>query len=316
MSYGELIKTSFWTTWRNRYLWFFGFFAGGTGFNFPAPNFGGGDFDGQDGGGASAAMAQSLPTGQDSTVEPGVVMAIVVVVLALAALFIFLSLISQGALADSVAAIDRGGERRFGTAWRSGARAFWRVLGLGVLGFVIGVAIVLVVVAPLVGIVVGVSALTGSTGATIAAGIIAGLIGLAALVVLLVPLAIVWQLALRELVLREERPIASLRQGYRLFRAELGKTLLVFLIQIGIGIGLALVLIVVGLLVGLLLFAPAIALGAGGQETAAIVAAIVAGLILLVPVIVVSGAIGTFNHAYWTLACLRLRALGDQAPAA
>ena len=83
MSYGELIKTSFWITWRNRYLWPFGFFAGGTGFNFPTPNVGGGGFDGQDGGGKSAAMAQSLPTGQGSPVEPGTVIAIVVVVLAL-----------------------------------------------------------------------------------------------------------------------------------------------------------------------------------------------------------------------------------------
>jgi hypothetical protein len=314
MSYGELLKTSFQITWRNRYLWFFGFFAGGTGFNFPAPNFGGGGFDGQDG--SSTAMALPVPTAQGGSVDPGLVIAIVVVVLALIAVFIILSLISQGALADSVAAIDRGGERRFRTAWRSGARAFWRVLGLGVLVVVIGVVVVLVVVAPLVGIVAGLSALTGSTGATIAAGIVAGLIGLAALVVILIPLAILWQLGLRELVLCEERPIASLRHGYRLFRAELGKTLLVFLIQVGISIGLVLLLLIAGLLVGLLLFAPAIALAAGGQETAAIIAAIVAGVILLVPVVVVSGAIGTFNHAYWTLAYLRLRALGEQAPAA
>ena len=34
MNYGELIKDSFRLTLRNRYLWFFGFFAGGVGANF------------------------------------------------------------------------------------------------------------------------------------------------------------------------------------------------------------------------------------------------------------------------------------------
>ena len=35
MNYGDLIKDAFRISWRNKYLWFFGFFAGGTssGFN-------------------------------------------------------------------------------------------------------------------------------------------------------------------------------------------------------------------------------------------------------------------------------------------
>jgi hypothetical protein len=46
MNYLDLIKDAFWITLRNRYLWFFGFFAGagggGTNFGFPS---GSGDFD-------------------------------------------------------------------------------------------------------------------------------------------------------------------------------------------------------------------------------------------------------------------------------
>ena len=34
MNYGDLIRDAFTITLRNRYLWFFGFFAGGTGTNF------------------------------------------------------------------------------------------------------------------------------------------------------------------------------------------------------------------------------------------------------------------------------------------
>jgi hypothetical protein len=50
MNYGEIIKAAFWITLRNRFLWFFGFFAGGTmagaNFNILPGNFG--DFDGED----------------------------------------------------------------------------------------------------------------------------------------------------------------------------------------------------------------------------------------------------------------------------
>ena len=47
MNYGDLIKDAFWITLRNRYLWFFGFFAGGTSANFNPPLPSGG-FDGFD----------------------------------------------------------------------------------------------------------------------------------------------------------------------------------------------------------------------------------------------------------------------------
>jgi hypothetical protein len=45
MNYGDLIKDAFWLTLRNRYLWFFGFFAGGS-FNVPSGGSGGFDDDG------------------------------------------------------------------------------------------------------------------------------------------------------------------------------------------------------------------------------------------------------------------------------
>jgi hypothetical protein len=50
LNYGDLIKDAFWITWSNRFLWFFGIFAGGmtanANFNIPPGNFGG--FDGDD----------------------------------------------------------------------------------------------------------------------------------------------------------------------------------------------------------------------------------------------------------------------------
>ena len=60
---------------------------------------------------------------------------IVFVLLALVLFVIFLALvvISNGGLADSVAAIERGERRRFGSTWRAGTSRFWRVLGYCIL---------------------------------------------------------------------------------------------------------------------------------------------------------------------------------------
>ena len=309
MGYGEIIGSAFRITWRNRYLWFFGVFAG-AGANIPTPNPGVGNFDYK---GPDTANAAAPAWAQAATPDPGLLVAIGLGVLLLVAVLVVLSLVSQGALADSVAAIDRGGERRFGTAWKAGTRHFWRVLGLVALLLAIILAVIIVVGAPLAGVVIAVFSTTEALGVRIAVGIVAGLIALAALLLLFIPLQIVGHLALRELVLREERPVASLRRSYRLFRAHLGKTLLLLVIQIGIAIGATIALVLAALLVGLILFLPTIGLAIGGLETAAIVTGVVAGGVLVSLVIVAYGAVGAFNHAYWTLAYLRLGRLPTEA---
>src|ERR687896_344060 len=109
MNYGDLIRDAYRITLHNRYLWFFGFFAGGTGSNFfgNVPS-GGGNFDFDDfqrsGAGVSGLTAQ-VGQGLSETV---LIIGIVVIALLIALFFIALAIISQGALAESVAAIDRG----------------------------------------------------------------------------------------------------------------------------------------------------------------------------------------------------------------
>jgi hypothetical protein len=101
MSYGDLIRDAFRITLRNRFLWFFGFFAGSAFFNFPS---GGGNFDtdnfDRSGAGTSALAAQFGSSVLDSVV---LVVGIVAVVLLIVLLFIVMSIISQGGLSESVA---------------------------------------------------------------------------------------------------------------------------------------------------------------------------------------------------------------------
>ena len=137
MNYGELIKDSFRLTLRNRYLWFFGFFAGGTAtnffFNVPS-DFSGApqDFESFDPGSMTLSPALIAQSGLGGGAV-ALIAALIALALLLFLVVIALSLLSRAALVESAAAIDRGEERRFTSAWRAGIGGMWRVLGLGIL---------------------------------------------------------------------------------------------------------------------------------------------------------------------------------------
>jgi hypothetical protein len=306
MNYGDLIRDAFRITLHNRFLWFFGFFAGGTGSNFfgNVPS-GGGNFNPDDFQ-QSSTMLSAIQVGQGLS-NAVLIVGIVIVVLILALLFIFLAIVSQGALADSVAAIDRGEGRRFGTAFGSGMGNFWRVLGYYILFFLVALGLIVVIAIPVALLIGGTFAATQSTGARISVAVVVGLLALLLLIVVFIPLSIIAQYALRDIVVRRERVLGSVASGYSLFRHNIGRSLLLWLIQIGLSIGIAIAFILVLLIVGLVLAIPAIVLAvAGSSTTALVVAGAPAVLIVFVLFLVLSGAIGTFSHAYWTLAYLRL----------
>jgi hypothetical protein len=314
MNYGEIIKAAFWITLRNRFLWFFGFFAGGTmagaNFNILPGNFG--DFDGEDfgdpGRGGSGGMTPTPGLDPSRWVLDNLALILVVaaVVVLIVLLFMIMSLISQGALAESVAALDRGENRRFSSAFSAGVSKFWHVLGYFLLLVLISLGLLLVIGIPLALLVTVVFATMEAPGARILTVVLAALAGFVFLLAVFVPLIIVWQFGLRKIVVHQEGVVGSIGSGYWLFRRNLGKSLLLLVIQIAISIGAGLALLIATLLLGLLLAAPALILFAAALNTAGIVAGIVAGLILLPLLLVASGALGAFNHSYWTLAYLRI----------
>jgi hypothetical protein len=246
--------------------------------------------------------------------ETVLILGIVVVVLIIALFFIVLAIISQGALADSVAAIDRGQGRRFGTAFRSGLNNFWRVLGYIVVFLLVALGLLVVIAIPVALLIGGTFAATQSTGVRISVAVIVGLLAILLLIVVFIPLSIIGQYALRDIVVRRERVLGSVGSGYGLFRHNIGRSLLLWLIHLGLSIGIGIAFILLLLIVGLVLFIPTIALAVAGSSTGAIIAGVIAGLILLPILLVVAGAIGTFSHAYWTLAYLRLTAPPTPSP--
>jgi hypothetical protein len=323
MNYGELIKDAFRLTLRNRFLWFFGFFAGGTsaeGGNFSFPSGGPGGFDdddfddfGEPGQGDFGGAASGFDPGQWIFDNLALILAIVALVALIALFFIVMSLISQGALTESVAAIDRGESRRFSTAFRAGLSNFWRVLGYYLLFILIALGLLLAIWVPIGLLIWSVFASTEPGMALSLLAIMAGLIGFVLMIVVLIPLSIIGQFALREIVVRRERIVGSIGSGYRLFRRNPGKSLLVWLIQLAVSIGIGIALLIIFFILALILIGPGVGLLVANYTALGIPVLIVGGLIFLAPLIVALGAFGTFGHSYWTLAYLRLVAPAEEA---
>lgn len=312
MNYGDLIRDAIRITRHNRYLWFFGFFVGlGSGGGGGTGGGGGGDFDEQSSAEIASVSTAALQQGPLDNLP--LIVGLVVVALLIFLLFFALYVVSQGGLTESVAAIERGEERRFSSTWRAGVSYFWRVLGQILLFVGIVLGLLAAVGIPVALLVVGTFAATEAIAARALVAVVAALVVVALLVAVFIPLAIVRQFARRELVVRGEGVLASVGSGYRLFRQNLGRSLLVWLIQLGVMLAAGIALIIALLIVGLVVALPAIALGVAGYTTGAIVAGVVAGLILLPLFVVAVGILGTFNHSYWTLAYLRLAAA--RAPA-
>ncbi len=296
MNYGDLLSEAFRLTWRNRFLWFFGFFVGGASFNVPS------NFGGQQGAPFEAAPGPVRWISENLALFLTLVIALVVVI---ALVFIVLAMLSHGALAESVAALHRGESRRFGLAWRAGTANFWRVLWLKGLIFLMALGLALLILLPVGLGVVAVLAATDSTGVRVLFIVLLVLVGFLALIFVFLPYAIINQFALRELVVGRRRVLESIGSGFGLFRRNIGRSLLVWLLQLGVMLGLGIATLVVVVILGAILLGPAIALFAAEQTTAAVVVGIVGGLLFLVPLFVISGALSAFNHTYWTLAYLR-----------
>jgi hypothetical protein len=312
LDYGALIGDSLRLTLRNRYLWFFGFFAGGTGVNaiFQVPsNFQNvpDDFENLDLGSAALSPALALQTGSGG-VGVALIIALVLLAILLTLVLIALSLISNAGLIRSVAAIDQREDSGFAATWRSGVNGMWRVLGVTVLLFLLGLGLLLAVGAP-AGLGIGlVFLLTQSVAARVIVTVLVSLVAALLLIAIFIPLTIIGQLALRRTLVAGDGITGCIGSGYGMFRRQLGRGLLVWLIQIVVAFGLGLALLIAAIVVGIVLFLPTIILAFAEVTTAAIVTGAVAGILLLALFVVGSGALGTFGSAYWTLAYLRLEA--------
>lgn len=278
MDYGKIISTGWSQAWRHKTLWIFGFLiSGGGGFNLPNvsekfDNFGMG------------------PIGRGDLYHiREFVLAHLYIIVLLAAMallaflvWIVLSVISTGGLIDAARQMKNNEPYGFGKAFKTGVRYFWRILGIGILTFVLAVASIIFLV------LLGVAAFFIHWGV----GVLSLLVLIPILIVVIFVITITITLAERYIVI-EDRPVFdAITDGYNLWKANLGSSILYSLIYIGIGIAVGLATLVI------ILFAviPFIAVGFVNLLVAILIGVPVVLLVLLI----IEGFSGSAMHLMTT----------------
>lgn len=320
MDYSSLIRDAWIMAWRHRFLWVLGLFTGtgvgscgfggGNGFRLPS--------GGQTANPPSPGATPAAGVGQAGATilqwiaaHPFLIAAAVLAFLAFVLVFLIVSLIAQGGMTEATVGLSEGRAVSAGGAWRSGLRFFWRFFGLDLL--LIGAAVVVAaIVAVLVAAVIATGAASQS-GARTALIILAVLLGLALLIVavpVFIAISVIVAFAKRSIVVDDVGPVAGLGAGWRLVRANVGTSLLLWLINLGLGIGagialfLGFVVAVLGLgIIGFVFWA---LFGFAAPTVVYIALAVVA---LIAALWVLQGFVNAFLWSYWSLAFLRLRGL-------
>lgn len=323
--YGELIKDSFEISWKYRFLWFFGLFAGGYsgggGGNF---NTGGSfdDFDGSNGGGTGTDISNWFY--DNLALIIGIAIALIVLVI-----LVFLwSVICRGAVIGSVRDVREGRQISFKSAFHRGRESFVRLLLYDLFLLVVGVCLFIIILALVLFIIFMIA--TGVAGAVIlsilslwvSSWFVIGLGFLACCGLIFffaIPFALFLNLAVRAVVLEGAGPVEALGRAWQLSLDNLGQGLLVSVIAYGLSFvaGLAMFL-VVGLVSIPAIFAW-IAAAAGDFNLGGIILASLLSLLPLVALLIVTAAMNTYFTTYWTIAYRKLTGdedVGGTAPAA
>ena len=301
MNYGQLITRSFSIMWGHRYLWILailgGADVGGGGLN----PFNVGRIPGGVPGTPQPKAGQQL--GQFMTDNLGAIVAVAALALILALAWFLLTCVTTGALVRASAEHDAERPFRFGLAWRAGLSTFWQILVLRLLGFLWFV----LVAASILGLVLlGYVTYAAGRSSALAVIIVVGVLAVVALIVASIIVGIAFILATRSVVLELRGPIAALGRAFRLLAQRLGRTLLVWLIQVGLGFaaGLALAIpIIFGFVIAAVMIG---SLAAASGPGAAALLAIPFGLVFLAGVLVLGGITGAYFTTFWTLAFRRM----------
>lgn len=323
MEFGAIFTRALQVTWRNRALWLFGvLFAlfGGEGarfnnvFNY---NFSSGDRLPVGGG-------KGLPPLPD--INEQAVAVIIAAVVCLALIWFLLSILmrfmSRGALIGLVSELETGQvkptvRRGFGI----GSERFLSLLGIGVVVnvpiVIISLLLFLIAVLPILALVLPVIGTSQSrTPDQLVPLIVAGaggsvfLICCAVLLVVIIALVVkpFYEFFVRVCVVDRRGTMDSIREGYRMVRAHLGNVLVLYVILIVVGFAFGVLMIPVGLALIAIPVGAAVAAGvASNSVTPAIIAGVVLGIPVFLILLLIAGIYQSFESSVWTEGFLALR---------
>lgn len=323
MDLGRIITRSFEITIKHRALWLFGILLaifGGESSNLSnGLNFRGG-------GSPGVPPNQPLPGGglpQFPQISANTIIAIIAVVGCVVLIFLLLSIIlrfvSRAALIGLVQELEA--EQATPTVRRGfniGFDRFWSLLGIAlwinIPLFLISLVLILLAAAPLLASLIPLIQ-AGRTPEQAFGPAIAGIMGSAvlfccvAIILVLVQLVLqpFYQFFMRTCVIGQRGALDSIREGYRLVRANLGNTILLYVVLIGLAIAYTFVAVILLLVLLAIVAGAAIAVGVAAQSaTPGIVVGLVLGIPLLLLFLLIGGLYQVFDSAMWTEGYLAL----------
>jgi hypothetical protein len=312
MDYGGILKRAWNVTWKYKILWLFGLFAGG---------FGG------SGGGNSSGL--SSRTGTTSTTSPfnaqtlqqlqtRIVPYVGLIILVAAVLVIigivFWIIAARGGLVHLVSEAEERRGVRASDGWGRGFHFWGRVFGVE---FLLGLPALVIGGITAVAVVVGIlGAVRSGNSSAAGAAILSALGGMCFLLVIVVILGIAYalivgpvlQLALRYVVLKDQRVIEAIKSGWHDLWNKRGAFLMYLLmVAVGIGVGIASTIVFIPVV---LVSVALVFLGPAGW--------VLAGLVVLGVALAIGAVTGTFHSAAWTIFFRRMTGMekiGVQQPA-
>ena len=310
MDYGKILARAFEITYKYRALWLFGFLLalfGGSGFNSFNYSFNGSSSSNN----RFGFITPSLPPNVGQYIAV-IVIALICVIVIWIVLGIIARFLSRGAVIGLVQELEANNTtptvRR---GFSIGTSRFWQLFGISLIInlplTIFSFAVILLAALPFLAIIIPVILGTarGGQNGLLAGGIITSIGILCCAILCLVAIELVirpfFEFIVRVCVIEKRGVIDSIRDGYRMVRANLGKVVILYLLLIGTGIGFGLLMLPVSLLL------IAIPLGVGVVAFVAsqsMVAAIMAGVVVAIPFVLVlifiEGLYQVFDSTVWT----------------
>jgi hypothetical protein len=285
VNYLEIIKKSWFITWKNKYLWWFGLFlalGGGASFNFP------GNSEWSKKAGENEDQFRSF-LNQHWQLVVALIAVIGIICLAL----IILKLIAKAGLIKTLNEIEKKITGNFKKGFWEGKKYFWKILAIGlILGFFI-LSLFVILAVPI--------ALLFS----VKAFILGTFFVLFSAVVIFIPLVVlasfIGKYSIYYVVLSDLGIKASIENGYQIFRKNIIPSIIMALFFIPINIALFILIItsflaigIIFLLVGIILYLALAKIG--------IIIAVSSGVLIFIVILFLANSIfQVFCQTIWFL---------------
>lgn len=315
MEYGRLFSRAWEITWENKYLWVLGFLVAlGTG------------------GGGSSGRANFNTGGGTGTgtqfenffEQYGALLAgLVCLVLIIGIVLWLVRMVAEAGLINAVERIEEGGKLTLGEAFSSGTPFLGRMVVLNLLIYLP------VIVATVLGVgtvlAIGGATIFGAAAADSPEAIVGSLgilfpclcLLICLIAILGIAIGLIYPFAARHAVLGNMGAIDSIRNGWNLFRNNLGEVIVIWLIFFVIGLVFSFIAAAVLLPLGFLAAGPAFVRAMSGGEVGVLEIApiVVGGLCIGVLGALINSVLTTYQSAVFTLAYRELAEKNPPKPA-